>query len=198
MAQSASSLRLSEGERKALMADVAQRGTAFAAKRADARYALPPGFSVLGEFFLPEGATQRVIVSLRDISRGGLAMLHGNFIHKGTKCMFVVCDKDRKPVATASGEVVRCDHVKGAIHDVGVRFAAPLPASSLIKLSGTESEASSQIDGPCAAILPLCEELMRLVRSGSTSIEVGKQVRKIEEQLTLHGEASEKRPTQAA
>lgn len=193
MAQLASSLRLSDGERKALMADVAQKSSAFAAKRADARYALPPEFSVLGEFFLPEGATQRVIVSLRDISRGGLAMLHGNFVHKGTKCMFVICDKDRKPVATASGEVVRCDHIKGAIHDLGVRFAAPLPASSLIKLSGTDQEATSHVDASCTAVLPLCEELVRLVRTGATSVVVGEQVRKIQELLASNAEASQKK-----
>jgi hypothetical protein len=193
MAQLASSLRLSDGERKALMADVAQKSNAHVAKRADARYALPPEFSVLGEFFLPEGATQRVIVSLRDISRGGLAMLHGNFVHKGTKCMFVVCDKDRKPVATASGEVVRCDHIKGAIHDVGVRFTAPLPASSLIKLAGSDQDAGSPADAACTAVLPLCEELVRMVKAGATSVEVGEQVRRIQSLLTATAEASQKK-----
>jgi hypothetical protein len=193
MAQSASALRLSDGERKTLMADVAKRGTAFAGKRADARYTLPPEFSVLGEFFLPEGATQRVIVSLRDISRGGLAMLHGNFVHKGTRCMFVVCNKQRQPVATASGDVARCDHVKGAIHDVGVRFAEPLPASSLVRLAGSEGESVATPNAECAAVLPMCAELLRLVKDGSGHSEVAEQVRRIQACLAAASGRSEKR-----
>lgn len=180
MAQQVSSLRLSDGERKALMADVSQRGTAHASKRGDARYALPPEFSVLGEFFLPEGATQRVIVSLRDISRGGLAMLHGNFVHKGTKCMFVVCDKDRKPVATASGEVVRCDHVRGAIHDVGVKFAAALPASALVRMTGADDDGAVPAESEYGPLLPVCMELVRMVREGASASGISEQVRRIQ------------------
>jgi hypothetical protein len=183
MAQPLSSLRLSESELASIRSNVSRRGEAFANKRTELRYALPPEYSVLGEFFLQGGATQKVSVSLRDISRGGLAMLHGNFVHKGTKCMFVVCDKERKPVASTTGEVVRCDHVKGTVHDVGIKFASQLPASVLVRLAGADQEGLEKLEPACAALLQMCEDLVRMVREASTPQNVNEQVRKIQQAM---------------
>lgn len=180
-------LRLSDAERKALLQQIAVKANAepMSAKRQDTRYALPPEYSILGEFFLPQGASQRVLVSLRDISRGGLAMLYGNYVHKGTKCMFVVCDGQRKPVVTASGEVIRCNHVKGTVHDVGVKFDKPLPVDMLLKVTTTEpgeaGGAGAQQTYP--ALLALCDDLLKLIRIGAPIENIRSMLAEMEEAI---------------
>lgn len=179
-------LRLSDAERKALLQQIAVKANSepMSAKRQDTRYALPPEYSILGEFFLQQGASQRVLVSLRDISRGGLAMLYGNYVHKGTKCMFVVCDSQRKPVVTASGEVIRCNHVKGTVHDVGVKFDKPLPVDMLLKVTSSEPESAGQNSMQTyPALLALCDDLLKLIRIGAPIENIRSMLAEMEEAI---------------
>lgn len=173
-------LRLNDAERKALLQQIAVKANAepMSAKRQDTRYALPPEYSILGEFFLPQGASQRLLVSLRDISRGGLAMLYGNYVHKGTKCMFIICDGQRKPRVTSSGEVIRCNHVKGTVHDVGVKFDRPLPVDMLLNVTTTEAGGGQQT---YPALLALCDDLLKLIRAGAPIENIRAMLAEMEE-----------------
>lgn len=60
----------------------------------------------------------------RNISRTGMAILHGNYIHND-----VVCHVQLKlggELATTPARVVRCRYVSGSIHEVGIKFDKPL------------------------------------------------------------------------
>lgn len=69
----------------------------------------------------PGGTTVRFLVKPRNISSTGLSVMHGGFIHPGTKCSVPL--KDLKGKATkVDGKVVSCRLIRGRIHELGVKF----------------------------------------------------------------------------
>lgn len=69
----------------------------------------------------PGGGEARFMVASRNLSSGGMAFLHGGFLHTGTTVRVVLTTKDRQSKVIL-GEVRSCRHVRAHIHEVGVRF----------------------------------------------------------------------------
>jgi hypothetical protein len=76
-------------------------------------------------------APVRYIIRSRNISRGGAAFLHNNYVHPGTPFSLTMLASDGAAVQ-CTGRVVRCQHVKGMAHDVGVEFDQPFDTSQFI------------------------------------------------------------------
>lgn len=60
----------------------------------------------------------------RNLSAGGIGILHSSYVHAGTPCTVHIplptgTNSDSLPVR---GKVVRCRHVRGTVHEVGIRF----------------------------------------------------------------------------
>lgn len=73
----------------------------------------------------PGGTTAELLMAGRNLSRGGVSLLHSGFVHAGTKCIVrLPLGVDR--VVSFPGEVVRCTHRGGQLHEIGVKFARPL------------------------------------------------------------------------
>lgn len=71
------------------------------------------------------GAEVAFVVPSRNISRGGMAFLHRRMLHVDTPC--------RVQVMLPGGEwlrvtarVVRCQHVNGVLHEIGLQFDKPI------------------------------------------------------------------------
>lgn len=64
-------------------------------------------------------------VKPHNISRTGIAFLHGFYIHPNTDCETALWTVDKEPVAIR-GKVVRCRHLQGKTHEVGVQFNEPI------------------------------------------------------------------------
>jgi hypothetical protein len=166
-----SSVRLSEIERKALLKIITIRADASpqAAKRGHTRYMLPSSISVVGELEQPGGSPQRLVVSVRELSRGGLSLLHGGYLHVGTRCVFRFFDASKKQVAMAYAKVVRCQHVKGQIHDVGTKFDMPLEIEKMlggvVPTSAQATDAAKPMMYP--ALQAFVDELSVMVRDGA-------------------------------
>lgn len=67
------------------------------------------------------GGRSTVIVAGRNLSPGGMCVLHRSYLHTGTECTIDL------PLLTGGskavpGKVVRCIHREGVIHDVGIKF----------------------------------------------------------------------------
>jgi PilZ domain len=170
MAESApfSSVRLSEVERKALLKAITMKADASpqAAKRGHTRYSLPSGTAVVAELEQPGGTPQKLVVSVRDISRGGLSLLHGGYLHVDTRCVFRFFDAGKKQIAIAYAKVVRCQHVKGQIHDVGAKFDMPLSVEGLLtRTVASGAEETKSFTYP--ALQALVDELLTLMRTGA-------------------------------
>lgn len=64
---------------------------------------------------------KQFVVPIRNISEGGVAFLHNAMLHAGTRCtLYVLLEKGRS--FKTSGRVVRCRHLQGMIHEVGLKF----------------------------------------------------------------------------
>ncbi len=69
-----------------------------------------------------EGGPRRSFVMVpRNISTGGMGLLHGGFIHPGASCAVALRDTRGRGVQVR-GTIIRCTHLRGSIHDLGVRF----------------------------------------------------------------------------
>jgi len=67
------------------------------------------------------GVTQSYFVAPRNISTSGVAFLHGGYVHIGSPIAVAMRDL-REELQTMQGRVVRCVHIKGRLHEIGVRF----------------------------------------------------------------------------
>lgn len=68
------------------------------------------------------GATQSYFVTPRNLSTTGVAFLHGGYVHVGSPIAVAMRDLQDK-LRTMPGRVVRCIHVQGRLHEIGVHFA---------------------------------------------------------------------------
>ena len=75
----------------------------------------------LWEFAQLHSPPQRYLVRCRNISVSGAAFLHGFYVHPDTKCSLTFLRRGEGGVRL-TGTVVRCDHLAGTIHDVGMKF----------------------------------------------------------------------------
>lgn len=72
-------------------------------------------------------------VATRNISRGGISILHSAFMHVGTQCEILL----KVPGGTTqsiSGVVRRCGHVSGRVHEIGIQFKEQISTKDLLGL----------------------------------------------------------------
>lgn len=77
--------------------------------------------AVLVRMHHPGGTEVEVPLACRNLSCGGLALLHSAFVHPGTRAV-VDLPLPRGGGVPVHGQVVRCRHVSGVVHEIGVRF----------------------------------------------------------------------------
>ncbi len=70
----------------------------------------------------PGGGVGRYIVLGRNLSSGGISLLHPGYLHTGTECRLALA-LPRGGVKTLIGKVVFCRLAAGTIHEIGVQFS---------------------------------------------------------------------------
>ena len=78
------------------------------------------------------GVTASFGAPTRNISEGGLAFIHRNMLHVGTPCAAVLLTKDGT-WRTVSAVVVRCRHLEGMLHEVGIKFGEEIDLSDIVE-----------------------------------------------------------------
>lgn len=100
------------------------------------------------------GGTTVFRVATRDLSRGGMSVLHNHFIHPQTRCE-VLLPLPGGGVATAKGWVIRCTHRDGVVHEAGIRFDSPMDAREIADIDPMDNVFSfaqpplDQLSGTC-------------------------------------------------
>ena len=84
------------------------------------------------EFETSDRSRRSITVAARNISRGGLSVLHSSFTYTGTRIRTLLSRIDGKPYQ-ATGTVVRCDHRGGVVHEIGIRFDMPIIVQEFIR-----------------------------------------------------------------
>lgn len=65
------------------------------------------------------------LVLMRNVSAGGLSIIHGGYLHTGTQCRVLLATLEGAKVVL-SGSVKRCRHIKGNLHEVGLAFESAI------------------------------------------------------------------------
>ena len=80
----------------------------------------------------PSGAITSVSVACRNISRGGVSAIHNAYLHPGTKCR-IALPHPQHGHKQIDGQVVRCHHRSGMIHEIGIAFKEPIDVREFIR-----------------------------------------------------------------
>lgn len=131
--------RLSDPQRRALLGSLARAAPARAdSRRATARYeyVVP---SILVTVMPEQGGEMRLQMHARNLSCGGMSLLHGGFLHRKTRCSVVLPSLDGKH-EVVFGEVVGCRHISRNIHEVSIQFFDKV---SVARFCGPDAPVSS-------------------------------------------------------
>lgn len=93
------------------------------------------------EVIQPSGGSVGFCVACRNISRGGMSVLHSAYMHVGTKCR-VRLEHLRDGPQWIDAQVVQCRHVTGRAHDVGLRFTQEVDVSNFIRIDPLDAHYS--------------------------------------------------------
>ncbi len=74
-----------------------------------------------------------LLLACRNISRGGMALLHCAYVYVGTPCSITLHDL-AGATHEVKGTVVHCRHVSGRVHEIGVRFNDVIPLRRFIRI----------------------------------------------------------------
>jgi len=130
-------VRLDAGASKRLMDDLDRASAAGAAKvkanRRGLRVGYRPGMVPI-EVTQPSGDVTRYAVLPRNLSAWGLGFIHGRFVYPTSRVVVVLSKRDGQAAAIRGG-VVHCRHLMGLLHEVALRFDAPIDLASYVELS---------------------------------------------------------------
>lgn len=142
------SLRLSRREQDELMAQLSTAGVAAGAeRRTEERLAYQKQAGMVVQMHHPGGTVANYMVRARNLSSRGIAFLHGGFVYTGTRCVLALMTIDNK-VMRVEGQVARCQHVRGHVHDIGVQFDSPIRMRDFVAgnlLMGSSTELSMEL-----------------------------------------------------
>ncbi|MDY7110118.1 MAG: response regulator [Planctomycetota bacterium] len=147
------SLRLSEQEQQDLIARLEQAADRHrgAELRVEDRVPCHVATCAVATLHHPGGSVVNYLVRPRNLSRNGIGFLHGNFVHIGSRCQIHLLRVDKR-AAAIDGTVVRCQHVDGLVHEIGVRFEHSIALSDF--LTGEDEPAAVEADAEDAAPAP--------------------------------------------
>ncbi len=80
----------------------------------------------------PGGSKSSVLVACRNLSCGGISLLHNAYVHVNTPIEVMLPHPFRGQVAQ-QGKVTRCRHRGGLLHEVGVRFDKQINVRDFIR-----------------------------------------------------------------
>lgn len=69
----------------------------------------------------PSGAEVHLKLACRNLSRGGVSLLHNGFVHPGSQVV-VHLPRLAGGAKECKGTVKRCQHRRGVLHELGIRF----------------------------------------------------------------------------
>lgn len=190
------SLRLSKAERAKLVTDFAARGSRSAdERRKQPRLPYDRQAGLIVQMHHPGGSMANYLVRARNLSSGGIAFFHGSFVHMDTRCAVALLTTDNK-VIRVEGRVVRCQHVRKHIHDVGVAFEKTICLRNFLGsavLKEGEAETSSPLPRLSGEVLYVEDSVsdqellsfhlanvgvkMRAVPNGLAAVDLAERVR---------------------
>ncbi len=95
----------------------------------------------------PGGSVSAYLVVTRNLSAGGIAVIHGGYIHAGTECRLMLGTIDGEKVVVP-GLVRRCRHIKGNLHEIGVEFLKAVAPEDFVPTTVEDADAARLAQKP--------------------------------------------------
>ncbi|MCW5767800.1 MAG: response regulator [Phycisphaeraceae bacterium] len=87
------------------------------------------------------GMSSDLEVACRNLSCGGASVLHSSYVHLGSKVRLVL-PNPTGGTNSIEGTVCRCQHVRGVIHEIGIKFAKRIEARDYLRTDGQSNRFS--------------------------------------------------------
>ncbi len=97
------------------------------------------GRKVLVKITSSEGQSMVCSVVPRNLSRRGLAFVHGRFVYPDSKCEVTIPMLSGK-WCVLKGVIRRCRHVNGIVHEISVVFGETIDLNQFVRLSTEQAE----------------------------------------------------------
>jgi len=81
----------------------------------------------------PGATTVQISVACRNLSCGGLSVMHSAYVHTGSP-VIVTLPHPKLGHVDVDGTVSRCSHLRGVVHEIGIRFNKPINARDFVNL----------------------------------------------------------------
>lgn len=132
-AQPPNTIRLSGTDLAKLHAVLSATGDKHHVKRGFVRWPFQREI-IRVELTQPGGSAAPVLhLAARNISSTGISLLHSAYVHTGQPCL-VHLSQLSGTHTPLTGKVVRCRHVRGLIHEVGIQFASSINVRDYLRL----------------------------------------------------------------
>lgn len=88
-----------------------------------------------------EGAGRKIRQALqgRNLSTFGLAAMHPQFVHSGRRCVVYLDSLETNAPVAIPAKIGRCRFVGGRVHEVAIRFEAPIDVRHFIRLNAADT-----------------------------------------------------------
>lgn len=167
---------LNDAEKKKVVEAIKHRSTYSAdrRKRAEARHDASRLPDITIEVRGPSGDVQSHTVPPVDLSPNGMAFLHCSFLYPGSTICATLRTRDGEQMSV-TGKVMRCEHVSGRVHEVGVKLDHAIDPTALgARLE--ESSAKPAGQPPWEDIRRIAEKLTQVATEAKDSAGAGKLV----------------------
>jgi CheY-like chemotaxis protein len=93
------------------------------------------------------GSKVTLPVATRNISRGGISILHSSFVYPGSAC-HITAQFEEGGELDMNGIVQRCDHLGGKVHEIGIKFDNEISTKELLGLDPMQEAYSLECIDP--------------------------------------------------
>jgi CheY-like chemotaxis protein len=93
------------------------------------------------------GFTTSFYVACRNLSSGGMSVLHNSFLYDGTRVVAMLPEASGK-AREVEATVVRCAHVRGVCHEIGLRFQSPIDMRAFVALDVFQNNFAQEAVNP--------------------------------------------------
>jgi len=167
------------------------RLTGESSHRSSRRMRPPSCEPIVLEVSRPGEGTVRFAAIVRNISAGGMSVVHGVFLHPNVNCVLQLRTIDGEKTSIV-GRLTRCRYAGAQLHESGIQFERPIEISHYVKLdedSGAAHPVPSAAPSPATSpeidrIIALTTELQELVRAKASIELVGMLLDRIRDACT--------------
>lgn len=138
-------LRMSAGDLDQIIADLEKESSPDGVIRRALKRWTFSGSKALLTLNSDLGSTRHFIIAPRNLSAGGLAAIHGGYIHIGTRCTISMKRLDRT-AQSIRGQIVRCSHMQGNLHDLGIKFDKQIDPEMFVDFGGNTAFNVEHVD----------------------------------------------------